>query len=358
MNTIKCFNIPIIASCLLAFFVGCSENNPEVCQQDTECPSGKICLQNRCQQAKDTCQSNGDCEQGKICRSKRCRDPLPGCTEPPCDQESAEERAKEETITPDAASPETSVEGPAQDDNQPKICRPNRDGQIQRDELLFKVGSSAVYGEAGSSNQPVQVDLKGSKDKDGETLWDFSKKFPGQTRVIDELLSPKGTWYEKNFKEPTYSTFLDRSLDLLGVYKTTDTELQLLGQVSRKANQVKVVGDKPAVLMSFPLKVGKKWTSQVTSTGSYQLAPFRSQETYEFEVDAKGKLKLSIGTYPVLRIRLKFTQQQYLPALLRRTRYTYFFVSECIGILSIVDSKYYESNAVFTQAAKLKKMTD
>jgi len=345
------------------------------CERDTDCTSNKICRGSRCETADLSCATDGDCAGGKLCIKGKCQHPVcqddrdcsagESCIGGFCGAKNPESTPDQDGGAPtdrpskDMTSKDGGADSPPQERKQPTICTPNNNGQIERSELLFKLGTSITYREAGSSSSPIPVDLKGTRGNDGELTWDFSQQYPNSSKVVDEILPVAGAWYADLYKDATHSVILERNLKYFGVFQVTDTELLLLGTVSETRDRTKLKYDTPISLFQFPLAVGKKWTSSGTTTGTLSGVPFyRMHETYLFEVDAKGKVKTPAGTFPVVRLKLSLTQQQFSPALFRRTGYSYYFVSECYGVMVTVDSKDYESNPLFTQAARIKRLSE
>lgn len=323
------------------------------CQTDSDCKGGRKCIKSLCQNL--ICQENRDCEKDEWCNGGVCR-PL---AKEPTHPDAGTERSPSPDAKPgkDGSHRETHPEQKTEQkpDRPPAFCTPNRNGKLERSELLFKVGTSVTYREAAS----VTVDLKGSTNNEGKTVWNFVGPYAGSKKVVDELQPMKGAWFEKLYPDATYASILDRSLGLVGVFQVTGDALLMRGVASEKASSTKLKYDTPIKLFQFPMEVGTKWTSTGTSTGTMRSVPFfRMHETYVFEVDAKGIAKTPAGEFPVIRLKLKLTQQQYSPALFRRTGYTYYFLSECFGIVARVDSKQYETNPLFTRAASLKLLSE
>lgn len=392
------------------FLQGCPNETTKTCSQDTDCPSGQICKQSRCeatsagcsadkdcpaekqcvqQICKDkqpACQNNSTCKQSEVCLQGRCQPQL--CTDDrncPAGQrcqggscvpsESSAEITPNEKLPNDGGSetlPETTSDTPPTEttsENTPDatpVCVPNRNGIIERNELTFRIGAAISYTAAGTESAPVDVDLKGTQGTDGIVTWDFSKKFPDDSREVDEVLPYKGQWFEGDILDPIpeYTSILTRNYPLVGVilaaYRPTPDALQMLGWYSQEKDRAKVKYNQPVEILQFPLKLGDSWLNKPTAKGSFpkNLTLYSASEDYEFNVDAKGKAKLPAGTYDVLRLRMKFSQTQTLPAFASLSRITYFFIAECFGIVARVDSKLYESDENFTKASRLKRLSD
>ncbi len=392
------------------FLQGCPNETTKTCSQDTECPSGQICKQSRCEAASASCSTDKDCPTDKECVQQACKDKQPACqNNSTCKQgevclegrcqpqlctddrncptgqrcqggscvssEASTETTPTETTptdggneptpdtTPETPPTETTAEIPPETT---PVCVPNRNGIIERNELSFRIGAAIVYTAAGTENAPVDVDLKGTQGADGIVTWDFSKKFPDDSREVDEVLPYKGQWFEGDIKDPIpeYTAILTRTYPLIGVilaaYRPTPDALQMLGWYSQEKDRAKVKYNQPVEILQFPLKLGDSWLNKPTASGSFpkNFTLYSASEDYEFTVDAKGKAKLPAGTYDVLRLRMKFSQTQTLPTFASLSRITYFFVAECFGIVARVDSKLYESEENFTKASRLKRLSD
>ncbi|MCB9640768.1 MAG: hypothetical protein H6727_17875 [Myxococcales bacterium] len=392
------------------FLQGCPSETVNTCTQDTECPSGQLCKQSRCEAISPNCSSDKDCPTGKVCVQQACKEEQTSCqnnseckqtevclegkcqpqictddrncpsgkrcqggscvdaesisdgtvSEPP-PSDGGNETTPETTIT--EGNPETPSETTP---DQTSVCIPNRNGILERNELTFRIGAAIVYTAAGTENSPVEVDLKGTTDANGVTTWDFSKKFSDDTREVDEVLPYKGQWFEGDIKDPIpeYTAILTRNYPLIGVvlaaYRATPDALQMLGWYSQEKDRAKVKYNQPVEILQFPMKVGDTWLSKPTASGSFpqNFTLYSASEDYEFTVDAKGKAKLPAGTFDVLRLRMKFSQTQTLPAFASISRISYIFLAECYGIVARVDSKLYESDELFTKASRLKRLSD
>lgn len=388
----------------------CDPPTSSLCTQDSDCTAGKICRQSRCEAIQTRCQTDNDCKTSETCQNSYCKPLSPACqadkdctagkiclrqicqtqfctddrnclpTEV-CVSGACSPKSEAPTETPKAEPPPKNDGGPTDSsseplsdsllpetpkDNAPITCTPNRDGSLQRDELTFRIGSSVVYTSAGSSSNPISVDLRGTPQANGDILWDFSSSYPSQIREVDEILPIQGSWFESSFTDPlpSYASILDRTPPSgstsipLGIYRTTPDAVEMLGFVSQQPNAYTVTYKTPPALLRFPLSVGTKWKAEVSSSGTFGFVAYSASETYDFEVDAKGTIKLPLGPYPVLRLRLRFTQQLYLPTLFQTTRISYFFLSECVGIVAKIDSKAYESNLLFDKAARIRRLAD
>ncbi len=115
-------------------------------------------------------------------------------------------------------------------------CRPNNDGVITRAEFPGVVGASALYLLNRDGVTVEGVNTMGVV-TEGVRRWDYSARRMDDQPVLDEVLSPQGRWWSGQYADATFASVIDRSTNLLGVYRLSDTALQLLGTVSTAANQ-------------------------------------------------------------------------------------------------------------------------
>ncbi len=233
-------------------------------------------------------------------------------------------------------------------------CVPNHDGVIQRSEIAFLVGATVLYSVNDPGVNVSPVDTEGVV-VDGTRRWDYSAARTADHRVLDEVIAPTGQWWSSLYASATYAAVIDRSSDTLGVFRASATELSLLGTVSREANRTNLAMNPPVTVLRFPLQVGDTWTQQVTGLGTYNYTPLSNVSTYTTHVDAVGEVWTPAGRFPALRVRTDLDQSVPL-TLLRVTRRTVTFVSECWGVVAKLTSVDNESAAAFTTAAEYRRL--
>lgn len=296
---------------------GCGDGGGRECLNRNDCPEGQICVMGECRP--EVARDGGTLDAG-----------------------------------PDAGSDAGPDGGPLDaGSSDGGVCDYVDDGVIHRSELVIQVGLGATY--RVNQTSPVTVDLVGQP-SGGEPLWDFSQGFPSDRSVVDELLPVSGTWFAADFPDATYAALLDESLGTLGVYRATPEAVSLLGIVSQEADETLLTYDPPVDLMRFPIALEDHYLVETTSSGTYNYALFTAEETYEFTVEARGRVVVPAGSFHALRIRTDFTQ--HIPyTLIWVERILHVWVTECFGVVARVQSEDGETEPLFTSAAELRRMT-
>lgn len=255
----------------------------------------------------------------------------------------------------DEDGPDGSLEGTDAGEDEPdggggNLCRPNRDGTIERSEIVLQSGLSATFAAASD----VTFDT-GGVDVDGERVWDMTETFDGEERTLVELRDPSGTWWETTFPDATYATPLATSSDLLGVFRATDTHLELIGVVSPEEgfDKTEIEYDPAVPVLKFPLEEGESWTVETDVSGFYEGIYSIYDETYVFEVDGTGVVKTAFGDFDVLRVRSTLDRTV---GLLETTVRSFAFVSECFGTVATVASQEDEEAVEFTNVAEIRRI--
>lgn len=230
-------------------------------------------------------------------------------------------------------------------------CLPNHDGRIDRDEVPLRAGLSATFRIATDAD----VDTKGLGGDD-DRYWNLDGTLEGDHDVELALLDPAGQWFADLFPTATYFTTLSTESDLLGVFQVQDDALLLLGVVSPEDGLYRTeLSYEPAVeVLRFPLVADGTWSTTTEVSGIAIGAPTLYSETYESSVDASGTLDTPYGTFAVQRVHTELTRTVGVAVV---TRQTYTFVSECYGPIASLISQDYETDADFTTAAEVRRLT-
>ncbi len=233
----------------------------------------------------------------------------------------------------------------------PLGCNANGDDVITAVEVPLKAGLHATFRTATN----VTVDTAGKPGPNGTRDWDLSPALPGDQNTIVETLPVTGTWYAGSFPTATYATKLSVSSDLLGVFRSGNSALELLGVVSPSSgsSQTNVSYTPPAATLQFPLQSTSKWSTTSNITGTASGIQVFYSEKYDSQVDAKGTLKTPFGTFPVLRVRIILTHTVGLLATVTRT---FAFVTDCFGTVASITSQSNEQSTEFTSAAEVKRI--
>jgi hypothetical protein len=292
------------------------------------------------------CRVGGDCASGVCNTDGTCAPAADDAGTSDSSPGAADARPGSPDANPAAPDGATSPDAPA------TSCA-NQDGTITRGEVTFAAGAH----ENMRIGQEATVDTAGMANPDGTRAWDLSGMLANDQDVDVATLPLAGTWYAGNFPDATYAAQLSQSSTLLGVFRATDTELQLVGVVSPDGNpatRTLLTYDPPATILRFPLAMGASFSS--TSTVSGQAPPvFLASyvETYDSTVDATGTLATPFGSFPVLRLRTTLTRTTGgIPTIVR----TFTFVAECYGAVAVVTSNPDETQTEFTTAAEARRI--
>lgn len=233
-----------------------------------------------------------------------------------------------------------------------KVCSPNADGVITREETPILVGASQKMRMA----QNAPVDTAGKGTDPASRAWDFTADLAGDHGVLLETQSIEGAWYASKFPGATYAARLSDTEDLLGVFEANDSALLLRGVVSPSdgLTRTELSYTPPVTILAFPMKLGSSWSTQATVAGVLNGVGSTYFETYQSKVDAAGSLKVPYGTFPVLRVNVLLTR---VLGALTTTRRTFAFATECFGTVARVISKDNELTTEFSTAAEVSRLS-
>lgn len=232
------------------------------------------------------------------------------------------------------------------------FCSPNHDGVLDKSETPLAAGLSAKFLVAA----PAAVPSAGVAQGDGSRVWDFSAGLAGDHLVLVETQKLDGKWFAAKFPGATYAARLSESSDLLGVFEVGATALLLRGVVSPADGLTKteLSYTPPVVVLDFPVKEGKTWSTTSTVSGFAQGVVANYSEKYENSVDAHGKLVAPYGEFPVLRTRVVLTRQVGVITTVVRS---YLFGSECFGTVASLLAKDNATTTEVSEGAELRRLS-
>jgi hypothetical protein len=229
------------------------------------------------------------------------------------------------------------------------ICSFNGDGVLDRSEEPFVVGLGALFAvNPAGSTTPVSLTAVGG-------VWDFSAPVANEVKIFDELEAPGGQWWSANFPTATYAERLVDGQNLLGVYRATADQLELLGLVSDQPglSQTLLTYATAVPLLEFPLRAGAAWSADSDVSGTLDGVVFAGHDHYDLAVDQRGTTKVPAGVFDTLRLRIRY-QETY--GLYTVTRITYLHLAECYGAVARIRSRDGETSDDFTQAAEYRRL--
>jgi hypothetical protein len=230
-------------------------------------------------------------------------------------------------------------------------CLPSQDGVVQRSEAPFGPGLMVRYTATGD----VPVSTAGSDLGDGRRRWDLSVALPGDHALEVATAPLDGAWFADSFPTGDYYAQLSEASDLLGVFRVTDTALELLGVVSPTDGlyRTELTYDPPVRVLVFPLRVGSAWQSDSVVSGLAQGLFATYTESYESTVDTHGEVLTPYAPFEALRVRTTLTRNLTISITTVRQ---YLFVAECFGTIATIVSEDNETQTEFTQAAELRRL--
>jgi hypothetical protein len=233
-------------------------------------------------------------------------------------------------------------------------CSGNRDGVIERGEMAFLVGASVIYA-VNRDGAPVEpVDTAGMATATGR-VWNYVAPIGADQRLLDEVIAPRGRWWSSRYPDASFAAVIDRTTNLLGVYRVSAAALELLATVSTEENRTDLRMMPPVAVLRFPLRVGATWEQTVTGTGFVNFTPLTNTTRYVNRIDADGEVWTPAGRFRALRMRTDLDQSIPL-TLIRRTRKTFTFVSECWGVVARIASADNETAEEFRRATEYRRL--
>jgi hypothetical protein len=231
------------------------------------------------------------------------------------------------------------------------FCAPNHDGVLDKAETPLAAGLAAKFLVAG----PVAVGSAGVGQSDGSRIWNFGAGLASDHLVLVETQKLDQKWFAPKFPGATYAARLSESNDLLGVFEVGPTALILRGVVSPADGLTKTELSyaPPVVVLDFPLKEGKTWSTKSQVSGLAQGVLAAYSESYESSVDARGKLLTPYGEFPVLRTRVVLTRTVGVVTTVVRS---YLFGAECFGTVASLVAKDNVTTPEVSEAAELRRL--
>ncbi len=233
-------------------------------------------------------------------------------------------------------------------------CRGNRDSVIARSEVAFAPGLEVRY-RVNPVGTLAIVSPRGTPRPDGTTAWDFTDR-SGDT-VSLTLVTADTQWFASRFPGAQYAARLDPRSPNLGVYRASDSAVELLGVAgAREADGTLLRYDAPIALLRFPLSMGNAWTAEATTVDSMvENTPVATRDRYDVTVDARGEVRLPELTFAdALRVRVELTQR--FPAGPGRRQIQYLWMVECYGEIARMTSREGEVDPAFTMASEFRRL--
>ena len=229
------------------------------------------------------------------------------------------------------AGEEPLVEPPVQEDTAVEVgCRPDEDPSITAEELPFDPEVVASY-----RVSEVEVDPFG---------WDFSGL--GGDRLDRSVDHPQDHWFADRFEGATHVAALDNAGEDLGVYRSDDEGLWLLGVASATPNWTALTYSPAVRVWSWPIAPGIYEDAEVDAEGLFEgeeypfldawYGEIRLTHAYAAAVQEQGDLTIDAGRYEATRLHLAFegwATNGYAVDFGHVGRQSWLFLAPCTGVV-------------------------
>lgn len=238
-------------------------------------------------------------------------------------------------------------------------CVPNLDGRIDASELGPALGVPVHY-LVSPAGKTRTVDLTGSVDAQGHTVWDFGADYADDQVATISASAPTGKWYAGSFPGATFVAPLDAGDTIEGAYAYSQAGITLLGIASRDPDgpggKTLLVYDQPVTVYRFPIVVGDAYVSVGNlSNATLRGQPYAGKDTYQVSVDGSGEVVLHDYTFTqALRVRTTATVEPSAGAAVVTRQTSFLF--ECFGEIVRATSQTGEQSDDFTTAAELRRL--
>jgi hypothetical protein len=233
-------------------------------------------------------------------------------------------------------------------------CVPNEDGVLERAEVPYVIGAQALY-VVNDDNTTVEGISTAPMDTPSGPVWDFSTMRPGDRRVLDEVQSPMGRWWQPLYPSATFALPVDRAASTFALYRAGEDALQILGTVSREMGRTNVLFNPSIDALRFPLREGSTWTVTSAGNGFLNGVATSTVNTWRFTVDRRGTVLTPARGFSALRLKMEL-DQTVTGTILRRTQRSYLFLSECWGLVARITSVDNETSQEFTRASEYRRL--
>lgn len=232
----------------------------------------------------------------------------------------------------------------------PLECVPDLDGRIEARELAPALGVAVGY-LINPAGEDREVDLVG-----GAGTWDLGSDYASDARIEVSASALDGRWFRDRFPaDASFVTPIDPGATTLGVYRHSESALELLGVASVEDGATILVYETPITLFRFPMQAGDHWISTAEiRNGTLNGLPYAGRDTYDVHVAAEGTLVLPDLSFDrALRVTTAVTIEPAAGEAVSRRQSSFLF--ECFGEVARAISRDGETSDDFTIAAELRR---
>ncbi len=212
-------------------------------------------------------------------------------------------------------------------------CLPDLDDRIEGVEMPVRTDFGTTF-RVTAPNKLVTVSTRGTF-AEGRRIWRWDDDDKDDELVTSKARPTQGFWFHKTFPDAQFSLPLDRTGDMLGLYRKDDEALWLLGFASKTEEPVAKRSlarySHPIAVVRFPLYAGRSWTSSAKLSGAVVLGlPYAGEHRYHVDVESAGTLRLpEVSFGPALRVQTLVENQPLVGKPLVQHQSSIVF--ECFG---------------------------
>lgn len=228
---------------------------------------------------------------------------------------------------------------------------------ISFEDFPTSLGTVTISYSDTTDSIPVNVGSAGEDQR-----WDFSEIPSTCVEIIQQVVSPEeAAPYSDQFPEANYIIRGNIPISMMAIegfkfQKISQDSLLWLGMAGDliqpiPASGVSIVWAPPMVIAPLPLEYNDSWSTSSTTSLSIFGLPVNVSVVEEISVDAWGKIKLPLGDFDCLRLRINsvsiVSSAFYSDTI---TTISYTWVVKDKGFVVTIDSRDGETNPEFTLA--------
>lgn len=310
------------------------------------------------------CRSGAECASGVCLGSGRCAPVQSDAGSDASTDVTSQNDAAPDSAADSAPPQETGGDAPAVDPDASEAGACADDGVIESGEAMFQAGVEADY-RVSSSVSPF--DSAGTCNGSVCT-WDFValNASTKDEKVRNAPLQDQWFAHEAEFANATYASLLGPvtigvcTYVEYGVYRLEGDALLLVGLVSETDDlyaRTKLVFEPAVPVLKFPLQKGAAWSVDTVATGRIcdSALEYQIDQTYSFDVDKSGTLKVPAGDYSALRVNMLMERKVGVGVTSTKQR-THLFVSPCAPTLARIVGPDGSDAAEFQQAELARRL--
>ena len=228
---------------------------------------------------------------------------------------------------------------------------------ITSDDFPTSLGTVTVSYSDTTDSIPVNVGSAG-----GPQVWDFTQIPPTCIEITQRVVSPEeATPYSDQFPEANYIVRGNIPISMMAMegfkfQKISQDSLLWLGMAGDliqpiPASGISIVWTPPMIVAPLPLEYNDSWSTSSTTSLSIFGFSINVSVTEQISVDAWGKIKLPLGDFDCLRLRINsvsIVSSAFYSDTITTISYTWAVKDK--GFVVTIDSRDGETDPEFTVA--------